>query len=35
MIAAFNKWLQVPEDALVIITQVIEMLHTSSLLYFP
>ena len=32
MIASFNNWLQVPEIALQIITQVVEMLHTSSLL---
>jgi geranylgeranyl pyrophosphate synthase len=32
MIASFNMWLQVPELALNIITQVVEMLHTSSLL---
>ena len=35
MIASFNVWLQVPEFALEIITRVIEMLHTSSLLYDP
>lgn len=34
MIAAFNVWLGVPELALEIITRVVEMLHTSSLLYF-
>jgi geranylgeranyl diphosphate synthase type 3 len=34
MIASFNVWLQVPELALDIITHVIEMLHTSSLLYY-
>jgi len=34
MIAAFNVWLEVPELALEIITRVVEMLHTSSLLYF-
>ena len=33
MIASFNVWLQVPAFALEIITRVIEMLHTSSLLY--
>ena len=33
MIASFNVWLQVPETALEIITRVVEMLHTSSLLY--
>lgn len=33
MIASFDVWLQVPGYALEIITQVIEMLHTSSLLY--
>jgi geranylgeranyl diphosphate synthase type 3 len=32
MIASFNRWLQVPEFALEIITHVVEMLHTSSLL---
>ncbi|CAO3627858.1 unnamed protein product [Cunninghamella echinulata] len=32
MIEAFNLWLQVPEDKLVIITRVIEMLHSASLL---
>lgn len=33
MIAAFNAWLKVPEDSLVIITKVVTMLHTASLLY--
>jgi hypothetical protein len=33
MINSFNSWLNVPELALNIITRVIEMLHTSSLLY--
>ncbi|KAI0087098.1 isoprenoid synthase domain-containing protein [Irpex rosettiformis] len=32
MIAAFNGWLQVPEDKLVTISQVISMLHNASLL---
>ncbi|KAI9308225.1 geranylgeranyl pyrophosphate synthase [Cunninghamella echinulata] len=32
MIEAFNLWLQVPSDKLVIITRVIEMLHSASLL---
>jgi geranylgeranyl diphosphate synthase, type III len=35
MIASFNVWLQVPHEALQIITRVVEMLHTSSLLYLP
>lgn len=34
MITSFNVWLQVPQHALEIITRVVEMLHTSSLLYF-
>ena len=33
MIASFNVWLQVQETALEIITRVVEMIHTSSLLY--
>ncbi|RKF80529.1 Geranylgeranyl pyrophosphate synthase [Golovinomyces cichoracearum] len=32
LIAAFNRWLEVPKDSLEIITKVIGMLHTSSLL---
>lgn len=35
LIAAFNVWLQVPEESLVIITKVVGMLHTASLLYVP
>ena len=35
MIASFNVWLHVPDVALEIITRVVEMLHTSSLLYSP
>jgi geranylgeranyl diphosphate synthase type 3 len=31
-IAAFNKWLKVPEDRLEVITRVVGMLHTASLL---
>ena len=33
LIAAFNAWLKVPEESLVIITRVVGMLHTASLLY--
>lgn len=33
LIAAFNEWLNVPEDSLKIITRVVGMLHTASLLY--
>ena len=32
LIAAFDVWLKVPEESLVIITKVIGMLHTASLL---
>lgn len=32
LIAAFNAWLRVPEESLVIITKVVGMLHTASLL---
>ncbi|KAK4692103.1 geranylgeranyl diphosphate synthase, type III, partial [Lecanoromycetidae sp. Uapishka_2] len=32
LIAAFNAWLKVPEESLVIITKVVGMLHTASLL---
>ncbi|KAI9835050.1 MAG: geranylgeranyl diphosphate synthase 1 [Sarea resinae] len=32
LIAAFNAWLQVPEESLAVITKVIGMLHTASLL---
>ncbi len=32
LIAAFNEWLQVPPQALLIITKVVGMLHTASLL---
>lgn len=32
LIGAFNEWLEVPEDSLVIITKVVGMLHTASLL---
>lgn len=31
-IAAFNAWLRVPEESLIIITKVVGMLHTASLL---
>ena len=31
-IAAFNAWLQVPQESLEIITRVVTMLHTASLL---
>lgn len=33
LIAAFNAWLKVPEESLLIITRVVGMLHTASLLY--
>jgi geranylgeranyl diphosphate synthase type 3 len=33
MIASFNVWLQLPARELQVITHVVEMLHTSSLLY--
>lgn len=33
LIAAFNRWLQVPEESLAIVTRIIVMLHTASLLY--
>lgn len=33
LITNFNVWLQVPETALNVIIKVVEMLHTSSLLY--
>jgi geranylgeranyl diphosphate synthase type 3 len=33
MIAAFNVWLQVPDDKLQVIVRVIGMLHNASLLY--
>jgi geranylgeranyl diphosphate synthase type 3 len=32
MIIAFNKWLDVPAEQLQVITEVVEMLHTASLL---
>ena len=32
LIAAFNAWLKIPEESLVIITRVVGMLHTASLL---
>ena len=32
LIAAFNRWLQVPEESLEVIRKVIGMLHTASLL---
>ncbi|KAI9812920.1 MAG: geranylgeranyl pyrophosphate synthetase [Pycnora praestabilis] len=32
LIAAFNVWLKVPEESLVVITRVVGMLHTASLL---
>ncbi|MCJ1462653.1 geranylgeranyl pyrophosphate synthetase [Pseudocyphellaria aurata] len=32
LIAAFDEWLQVPEESLAIITRVVGMLHTASLL---
>lgn len=31
-IAAFNRWLHVPEESIAIITKVVVMLHTASLL---
>jgi len=33
LIAAFNAFLRVPEESLMIITEVVGMLHTASLLY--
>ncbi len=33
LIAAFNAFLRVPEESLIIITEVVGMLHTASLLY--
>lgn len=33
MLAAFNTWLNVPDDKMVTISQVIKMLHNASLLY--
>ena len=33
LIRAFNAWMNVPEESLVIITKVVGMLHTASLLY--
>ena len=33
LVAAFNVWLQVPEESLVIITRAVGMLHTASLLW--
>jgi geranylgeranyl diphosphate synthase type 3 len=33
MIAAFNTWLNVPQDKLQIIAKVISILHNASLLY--
>ena len=33
MIAAFNKWLQVPGEKLETISRVVSMLHTASLMY--
>ncbi|KIY43372.1 terpenoid synthase [Fistulina hepatica ATCC 64428] len=32
LIAAFNQWLQVPSDVLVIISKIVNMLHASSLM---
>ncbi|KAK2875663.1 hypothetical protein FQN49_001521 [Arthroderma sp. PD_2] len=32
LIAAYNRWLQVPEESLAIVTKVVVMLHTASLL---
>jgi len=32
LIDAFDHWLKVPKDKLIIITKVVEMLHTASLL---
>lgn len=32
MLEAFNAWLEVPKDKLMIISRVISMLHTASLL---
>jgi hypothetical protein len=32
MVQAFQSWLQVPEEPLETIKQVVEMLHTASLL---
>lgn len=33
LVHAFNKWLDIPDDKLVVIEEVINMLHTASLLY--
>jgi geranylgeranyl diphosphate synthase type 3 len=32
MVAAFNDWLQVPQEQLVVITRIVGMLHSASLL---
>jgi len=32
MIAAFNDWLQVPQEQLSVITRIVGMLHSASLL---
>jgi geranylgeranyl pyrophosphate synthase len=32
LILAFNEWLQLPEDKLAIVQEVINLLHTASLL---
>lgn len=35
LIDAFNVWLQVPPENLVMIKKVVQMLHTASLLFVP
>jgi geranylgeranyl diphosphate synthase type 3 len=32
MVAAFNDWLQVPQEQLFVITRIVGMLHRASLL---
>lgn len=32
LISAFNRWLQVPEESLAVVTRIVVMLHTASLL---
>jgi geranylgeranyl pyrophosphate synthase len=33
LIDAFNRWLQIPENVLVEVKLIVQMLHTSSLMY--
>lgn len=34
LVFAFNEWLKISQENLVNVTEIVDMLHTASLLYF-